>query len=321
VVTKDLEPAPAVNPEFRTYVDAAGHQFEYALIHHRGSDGLVVHLSAFFGPDDRHRVNRDQHLGYFHRLRMLGSDSAHDWLFLCDTFGAHHNGTYYSGEAGDLFVERAMLEIVGTVLAERGHGPERVVTVGSSAGGHGALVLGLRLHTAGIVAISPHVDLDVAARLCGRYDEVAFACADGDPASPGNYPVTRRIGTLLGSWPPDSELPRLFVQTVRDDVGVYGEQVLPLVESWRSHGGAVELDVRVTGGHDAQYATRPLLMDAVARILAGRPIDVGSYQDDPAFAATVLRRPFSLRFRRRLRLRTRYRALARRLGRPGAPLH
>ena len=57
----------------------------------------------------------------------------------------------------------------------------RLVTVGSSMGATGALVIGLRLGAAGIVAISPHIDLDVAATECGRWEEVACIAPDADP--------------------------------------------------------------------------------------------------------------------------------------------
>jgi hypothetical protein len=298
-------------PSFQTYIDPEGRALEYATVHHDGSTGLVVHLSAFFGSWADHRVYRDQFQGYFHRLRMLGSHRDYDWLFLCDTNGAFHNGTYYTGKAGDLFVERAIVEITGREMSDRGHGPERLVTVGSSMGATGAIVLGLLLEAAGVVAISPHVKLDVAAELCNRLDEVAFICPDRDPSNPGNHFVTRRIDGLLEAGASAKRLPRLFVQSTADDVGVHNEQVLPLVNAWREKGGSVDLDVRRVGGHEAIYGTRPLLLDAIAKIFAGDPIDVESYRTDPRFAATVLRKPLSHRIRSLLRLRTRYRVLRR----------
>jgi hypothetical protein len=298
-------------PSFHTYTDPEGRALEYATVHHVGSTGLVVHLSAFFGAWADHRVYRDQFQGYFHRLRMLGSHPDYDWLFLCDTNGAFRNGSYYTGKAGDLFVERAIVEITGREMTDRGHGSERLVTVGSSMGATGAIVLGLLLDAAGIVAISPHVRLDIAAELCNRFDEVAFICPDRDPSNPENHFVTRRIDGLLEAETSTGRLPRLFVQSTADDVGVHKEQVLPLVNAWREKGGRVDLDVREAGGHEAIYGTRPLLLDAISKILAGDPIGVESYRTDPRFAATVLRKPLSHRIRSILRLRTRYRVLRR----------
>ena len=55
-----------------------------------------MHFSAFFGKWGDAKPYRDRFRGYFHRLKMLGTDPAHDWLFLCDAYGAHDNGTYYT---------------------------------------------------------------------------------------------------------------------------------------------------------------------------------------------------------------------------------
>ena len=300
-----------LDPSFHRYTDGEGRAFEYATVRNEGSIGLVVHLSAFFGAWANHRVYRDQFQGYFHRLRMLGSHPDYDWLFLCDTSGAFHNGSYYTGKSGDFFVERAIVGITRQEMADRGHGPERLVTIGSSMGATGAIVLGLLVDAAGIVAISPHVKLDVAAELCNRFDEVAFICPDHDPSNPANHFVTRRIDALLESAPAGGHLPRLFVQTTADDFGVHNEQVLPLVKAWREKGGRVDLDVRPVGGHNAVFGTRPLLLDAIDKLLSSDSIDVESYRTDARFAATVLRKPLSHRVRSLLRVRTRYRIFQR----------
>jgi hypothetical protein len=64
---------------------------------------------------------------------------------------------------------------------------------------------------------------------------------------------------------------------------VFAEQVEPLCAAWERAGGAVTLDARPRGGHTSDHATRPLLLDASARLLDGRPIDVRRYQRDRAF--------------------------------------
>lgn len=303
---------PAFAPDFRTFTDPEGRTFEYAVVTHPEGDGLAVHCSAFFGKWGDRRRYRDQFRGYFHRLRMLGSDSGHQWLFLCDAYGAFRNGTYYSGEHGDPFVERAVLAIVDREMERLRIPPGRLVTLGSSMGATGALVIGLTLGAAGVVAVSPHIELDIAASQCGRWDEVAFITPDGDPTATANYPLTRRVRALLSGFGSERLLPGLFVQTCADDTGVYQEQVLPLVEDWRSLGGAVALDVRPTGGHTSNYATRPLLLDATAALMDGRLPDAGAYERDPLYAGQVTRDGVVDRMRKALRLRTRLRALRRR---------
>ena len=144
------------------YTDPDGRRFGYVHVRHPGSRGLGIHLSAFFGAWGDARVYADFR-GYFHRLKMLGSDPTCDWLFLCDPYGVEENGTYYLGERGDLFVERAMSVIIDRVTDAGGYTPDETVMLGSSMGATGALTLGLERGVAGIVAVSLHIDLDSCA--------------------------------------------------------------------------------------------------------------------------------------------------------------
>jgi hypothetical protein len=275
----------SVVPDVQRYIDEHGRAFEYVHIRN-GRKTLVVHFSAFFGKWGDRKEYRDRFQGYFHRLKMLGSAPEHDWLFLCDAYGAFGDGTYYTGERGDFFVERAMTEIIGRVQGEGGYAWDRVGMAGSSMGATAALKFGLTFDVRAIVAIAPHIDLDICAVMQGRDMEVAWICPDGDFAASHNFAFTRQVSNLLAEWH-DRRLPGLFVQTCADDSGVYEEQVLPLVERWRGKGGGVWVDTRPIGGHTSDYATRPLMLDALARLLADKPIDVARYQSDPAFAGTL----------------------------------
>jgi hypothetical protein len=308
------EASPPLDADFRRFVDAEGRTFEYAVVTHPEGEGLAVHCSAFFGKWGDRRRYRDNFQGYFHRLRMLGSGAGHHWLFLCDAYGAYRNGTYYSGEHGDPFVERAILAIVDLEMERLRIPPGRLVTVGSSMGATGALVIGLSREAAGVVAIAPHIDLDVAASQCGRWDEVAFITQDGDPTAVGNYAITRRVRALLSETDAAKTrpLPGLFVQTCADDSGVYPEQVPPLVDEWRLRGGAAIVDLRSEGGHTSAYATRPLLLDAIATLMDGRLPDADRYQCEPEYAGQLTPDTIIDRTRQRLRLRSRIRALTRR---------
>jgi hypothetical protein len=269
--------------EFHVYVDREGRKFQFATVDHQGATSLVIHLSAFFGKWGEARRYREDFGGYFHRLKMLGSDENHNYLFLCDAFGAFGNGTYYTGQSGDLFIERAIVEIARGQLDRLDIDSGDVVTVGSSMGATGALTLGLHLRACGVVAIGPHVDLDIAATQCHRFAEVAFACPDGDPTSIASRHVTRRVETMVAEYPRDRTLPRLFLQVCKDDVGVYREQVMPLVDRWQLAGGRVDLDERPVGGHTSDYATRALLLDVIGRQLRDEAIDVRRYQTLPEY--------------------------------------
>ncbi len=279
-----------------TYTDPEGRTFGYVHVRHPDSRGLGVHLSAFFGAWGNARAYRDFR-GYFHRLRMLGTDPTHDWLFLCDPYGVAENGTYYLGRSGDLFVERAMHAILDRVTASAGYRPEETVMLGSSMGATGALTLGIARGVAGVVTISPHIDLDICAARQHRYAEVAFVCPDGDPTATTNFPLTRRVRTLVEDAP---ALPRLFVQACRDDDGVFREQVEPLVASWSARGGDVTLDDRPHGGHTSDWAPRSLLLDVTHRLVAGDPIPLDRYRTEAEFAGIPTRQPFTHRVRGRL---------------------
>ncbi|MGZ4677100.1 MAG: alpha/beta hydrolase family protein [Acidimicrobiia bacterium] len=301
----------AVDPVVQEHVDPEGRRFGYVHVRHPGSRGLGIHCSAFFGAWGNARVYQDFR-GYFHRLKMLGSDPTHDWLFLCDPYGVTENGTYYLGERGDLFVERAMHAIVDRVVDAGGYAPREIVTLGSSMGATGALTIGIARGVAGVVAVSPHIDLDICATRQNRLREVAFACPDGDPTNPGNFAITRRVRALVDGA--SGPLPRLYVQACRDDDGVFAEQVVPLVERWHARGGDASLDARPTGGHTSDWAPRALLLDATTRLLEGEPLPLEAYRTDPQFAGTVTRPPVSHRVRRRLSLTRK--AIKRRLGMP-----
>jgi len=191
-----------------------------------------------------------------------------------------------------------MSAIVEQVMANNGYSPATTVMVGSSMGATAALKFGLLLDVAGILAISPHIDLDICAVQQGRLDEVAFLIPSGDVADPANYPYTRQVRTLLQQRDGGRPLPRLVVQSCLDDAGVHDEQVVPLVDAWRQQGGLVDLDVRPQGGHTSDFATKAMMLDAIDRLLTGAPIDVSRYQTDPEIAGSVTVAPLSHRLRR-----------------------
>ena len=289
------------SPAVSEYIDPEGRRFEYVHIRH-GRPTLVVHFSAFFGKWADAKPYRDRFQGYFHRLKMLGSSEDHDWLFLCDSYGAFDNGTYYTGHKGDFFVERATSAIIKRVMAEGGYTAQQTATIGSSMGGTAALKFGLLFDVKGVAAIGPHIDLDTSAIAQGREQEVAWICPDGEYAAPHNFAYTRQINNMLEAWDGGRAPPDLFMQSCADDAGVHEEQVVPLAERWRGKGGEVFLDIRPTGGHTSDYATRPLMLDAVQHLLAGEPIDVSKYQHDPEFAGHLTVPPLSHRLRRRASL-------------------
>jgi pimeloyl-ACP methyl ester carboxylesterase len=248
-----------------------GRDYTYVLYPGTGTT-LGIHFSAFFGEWGERRENRPQFQGHFHRMRMFWPLQEHSFLFLCDTFGADRNGTYYKGEANDFFVERAMEQIIASVRDELAMPAPATVAMGSSMGATAAVRFALRHGYAGAIGVSPHLDLDLAARFQGRRRHVAAIVGREDVEAEELFPVTREIRALAGDVAP---APRIVLQSMRDDHGVHAEQVLPFVALWRDRGGTVDLDERPAGGHTSEYATAEWFADRIAWCLQGAPAHVG----------------------------------------------
>lgn len=240
----------AVLADYRSGIEIENRLYNYVL--YPGDEALCVHFSAFFGEWGEQRRNRALYQGYFHRMRMFWPLSRYRFLFLCDTFGADRNGTYYKGENGDFFVDRAMERILDSVQEQVGVDSDRVVMLGSSMGATAALSLALRRQAAGAVAVSPHIDLDLSARYQGRSRHVAAVLGADDVESPRHFEVTREVRKLAETAPIG---PRIAFQSMEDDQGVHNEQVIPFVQRWRDRGGEVDCDFRPHGGHTSEYAT------------------------------------------------------------------
>lgn len=241
----------AVLEAFGRTVTIEGRKYPYVLLPGSGST-LCIHYSAFFGEWGERRENRAQFQGWFHRLRMFWPLAEHNFLFLCDTFGADRNGTYYKGENGDFFVERAIDAIQRDVADELGVERTETVTLGSSMGATAALRFALRNGYAGAVAVSPHIDLDTSALTQGRLRHVSAVLGREDVDAPELRGVTREIADLVTSA---ARVPSLVVQSMEDDHGVHDEQVLPLVAAWQGRGARVLTDFQASGGHTSDHAT------------------------------------------------------------------
>jgi hypothetical protein len=258
------------------YRDKAGREFHFIYVDN-GTGRLGIHFSAFFGDwgdDPKYRASFG---GYFHRRNMLGSSQEFDWLFLCDAFGADKNGTYYTGKWNDLFVEDAMFSIIESVGVGTKYFHRDVFTIGSSMGATAALKFGLSLNATGIIAISPHIDLDICAKTQGRQRHVAWILDSEDTDNAKFHGITRQIRTWL-EHPTDLDLPlpQLFIQSCKDDLGVHQEQVVPLARFWHDRNCVISEDFRRFGGHTSIYATRSLLLEVARCFFSAEEIPLRS---------------------------------------------
>jgi len=121
---------------------------------------------------------------------------------------------------------------------------------------------------------------------------------DGLTQSADNQYLTREIRALVDERVRSRKsLPRLFVQSCRDDHGVHREQVRPIVDLWRT-GGQVQLDHRWSGGHTSEFATREVILDATHRMMLGEGVNVNSYKWRPRFRPYGFTRGAALRCKR-----------------------
>jgi hypothetical protein len=263
-----------MTPNISTYTDNQGREFHYSLINNQ-SRKLVIHFTAFFGDWGDRKEYKKYYKGYFHRYRMFADQSAYNFLFLCDQFGVTENGTYYTGKAGDFFVERATQDIIDKVMADLDIRWSNVITVGSSMGATSALKYGLKNNAKAIIAIAPHIDLDICAKMQGREQHVAWICPDGDTQAAHNYPYTRQIQALLRNL--RVKPPRLFIHSCEDDHGVYHEQVIPFNRLYAEKGGEVVFFSRPDGGHGGDACGKEVLLDVLGKFYADKPVNPRQY--------------------------------------------
>jgi len=177
-------------------------------------------------------------------------------------------------------------------------------------GATGALKFGLTENLRGVIAIAPHIDLDISAEMQRRMRHVQAIVEDGDALSEKNFPITRQIRQLVLNRSPELALPRLYMQSCKDDIGVFQEQLLPLAKMWIARGGVCELDIRAAGGHTSDFATRNMLLDLFDRMDKGERAPVEHYQSDPSLRGEIIAPSFGLKLKR-LAARTRNRVLRR----------
>jgi pimeloyl-ACP methyl ester carboxylesterase len=264
----DAFSAPEALAAFRRARHIEDRLYNYVLYPGK-RDVLCIHFSAFFDAGAARRRWRGADLnGFFHRLRMFWPLSDYHFLFVSDTFGAEDNGCYYKGLDQNFFVERATHRIIDEVQQELELDPSQIVTAGSSMGGTAALRFALTRNLAGAVAVCPHIDLDISALRQNRLPHVAAVLGSDAVEDPRFAPITREIRDLAGSV---SDLPRLAIQSMEDDDGVHFEQVLPLIDLWRSRGGEVQPEFHATGGHTSGYATPEYFTRSLDWCLAPKP--------------------------------------------------
>ena len=250
------------------FVGSNGAQVPH-VVRSNSRDIVVFWFSAF---------TRGPHLGRllkvtpgFHGYRFSSLHDQFDWVLLRDQFGYTQDGTYYGGRAGDLFVESAVNELVGGIIAERRRSDPHVkfVMIGSSMGAFAAIKFAV-LNRVPALGWSPHLDIEIAMNSCGRGPWVRYCIEGGSPDEVEEY--LHRMERVLVNH--SGRLPDLILQAAMDDPFVYPEQIVPFVDRYTSGGGHVQLDLRESGGHSSTHAPDEYLIAAINSLASGTRLDL-----------------------------------------------
>ena len=272
---ESLRPGDKVTAEEK-FTSTEGIEVNY-VHHENGTSILVIWFSAF---------TRGPHLGRvlkvtpgFHGYKFSRNHEQFDWLLVRDSWGYTQDGTYYGGRAGDLFVERAVSELVGRTISEyRERNPGvRIVAIGSSMGAYAAFKFAV-LHGIPAFGWSPHLDMEIAMKSCGRGPWVRYCLEDADDETRDVY--LHRLQSVVAEF--SGRLPRLILQSTIDDPFVYPEQVVPFVDNYVAAGGSVEVDLRESGGHTSRHVPDEYLVEAVQCLANGHVFDIGRMRSLPS---------------------------------------
>lgn len=119
-----------------------GHRLRY-YFQPGDSEWLIVSFSSFPGKWRRARYNYVRTLSGYRANR----------LFILDNFGARKKGSYYLGQNGDFFIERAVVGLIEETA--RKCGAKKRIFLGSSKGGTSAVYFGMKYGCDVIVAGAP----------------------------------------------------------------------------------------------------------------------------------------------------------------------
>ena len=109
-------------------------QLKYLFFQNRKSNKLLVVFSGFPAKDKLPVYN------YVLKFNSLNSKK----LYILDNFGSDNRGSYYLGEKGNFFIDRAVTQLIEKICIDNKIKKEDVITAGTSKGGFAALYFSLK---------------------------------------------------------------------------------------------------------------------------------------------------------------------------------
>ena len=262
----------------REFVASNGHVLSYFQSDKTsGKKAHVFWFSAFTrGPLLGKLLRTDQR---FHGFKAASSFEDFSFTLVRDDSGLTGDGTYYFGKANNPFIEVAVSELVEHIKNELRSSSRqtRFFGVGSSMGSYAAVKFGILNSLDTAVAMVPHFDLAAAAKYCGRKRWIDWATEGATALEKKAY--MNRLADVVKANP--KNLPTLFVQSAKDDVGVHKEQVVPFVDLYGSLGGKVFTDFRDFGGHSMINASNEYIHAVLDLLVVGGPFESGMFNGFP----------------------------------------
>lgn len=215
----------------------------------------------------------------FHGFKAASTFDEFSFTLIRDDSGLTGDGTYYFGKANNPYIEVAIAELISYIQQQIQESSPNIpfIGVGSSMGAYAATKFGVMKNFNAVLAMVPHFDISAAVKYCGRKNWIDWAC-EGAPQEEIDRYLSRLQDVVISHTGP---LPRLFVQSALDDVGVHSEQVLPFVSLYESKGGKVDRDFRTSGGHSMVNASNQFI-NATLKLLASNKIFVpGTFDSFP----------------------------------------
>ncbi|MBX3047588.1 MAG: hypothetical protein KIT46_08835 [Anaerolineales bacterium] len=174
-----------------------------------------------------------------------------DLLLPLDSYGYKNLGSWFWGEKGDNHVEKLTNALIRKVQAERN--PSHWFTLGTSMGGFAALYHGIKYQADGIYTMTPIIDLKKkAAEYYKRGIETSYTAL----AHPDDLEFRGLPDVCLEAERAEALPPLFLIQNQYDRSNPFGEDTLPLVQSYTKKKGWLGLRVHPAighQGHDGSY--------------------------------------------------------------------
>lgn len=201
-------------------------------------------------------------------------DSRYTVVAPLDTFGYDGLGSWWLGEAGDLFLVDMISEMVRSVKEETGSA--ELFTWGISMGGYGAILHGLRLDACAVFAHVPQTLLQGSQYAVMGMDEYFEAALGPAPESEYND-LCRLVDHTVESG---RALPLFMLSANRFDLAGYlDEQVFRFTDCLQKHGANFALEIHPVRGHGFNPSMRESIPRTVNTYHQTAPADSAHPRD------------------------------------------